>query len=118
MSDARPIYWAADTLSASAIVASLLGYLPVIFAAVGAVWYVIQIWESRTVQHWIQNRRMVRQAKRIARLRAKEKVITAQLEAMESIRQAKHNAVEKIETARVEAAKIQIKEETDAEKRD
>ena len=106
-----------DAISAGAIVAVLLGYLTPVAAFVALVWYLIQIWESRTIQHWRQNRQMVRKARRIARLRAKEKVISVQLEALESIRQAKVDARDKIEIAKVEAAKLQLKEETAAEEK-
>lgn len=106
---------ALDTLGAGAIVAAALGYLPAVAAGVALFWYLIQIWESRTVQHWLANRQMVRKAKKIARLRAKEKVISAQLEALESIRQAKADARDRVEIAKVEAEKLQIREETAAE---
>jgi hypothetical protein len=114
----RPITWAADVVSAGAIVGSIIGYLPYIAALVGMIWYAIQIWESRTVQHWWRNRQMVRKAKRIARLKAKEKVIVAQLEAMESVRQAQVDARDKVETAKVEAAKILVHEETSVDSGD
>ena len=104
-----------DAIGAGAIVAAFVGYIPALAAAVAMVWYLVQLWESRTVQHWRENRTMVRKAKRIARLKAKEKVITAQLEALESVRQARVEARDKVELAKVEAAKLQVKEETKAE---
>lgn len=106
-----------DLLGAGTIVASIVGYLPALAASIALLWYCIQIWESRTVQHYLENRRMVRKAKRIIRLRAKEKVISAQLEALESIRQARVDARDRVEVAKVEAAKLQLKEETAVEKR-
>ena len=107
-----PTSWVADTLSAGAIVATIAGYLPFIAAVAGLLWYLIQIWESRTVQHWMRNRQMVRKAKRIAKLKAKEKVIVAQLEALETLRQARVDARDKVEVAKVEAAKMVAHEET------
>jgi hypothetical protein len=103
-----------DIVSAGAIVASFLGYVPLIAALFALVWYMIQIWESRTVQHWWRNRQMVKKAKKVARLKAKEKVIVAQLLALETLRQARVNARDMVETAKVDAAKIQIHEETEA----
>ena len=104
-----------DILSAGAIVGTFLGYLPIVAAFAGLVWYLIQIWESRTIQHWWNNRRIVRTAKKIAKLKAKERVIMAQLEGLESIRHAKIEARDKVETAKIEAAKTQVHEETAAE---
>ena len=100
--------WAADVVSALAILGVLLGYLPYFAALAGLVWYCIQIWESKTVQHWLENRRMVQRAKKIAKLRAKEKVIVAKLEATELSRHAKIEARDKLELARVEAAKQSV----------
>jgi hypothetical protein len=51
---------------------------------------------------------MVARAKKIAKLRAKEKVIVAELEAMELSRHAKIEARDKVELARVEAAKQSV----------
>ena len=61
---------------------------------------------------------MVRKARRVARLKAKEKVIVAQLEALETLRQARVDARDKVELAKVEAAKITIHEQTQADSED
>lgn len=108
-----PIHVVGDVVSAGAVIGSFLGYLPVAVAFIALIWYIIQIWESRTVQHWWRNRQLIRKAKKITRLRAREKVIVAQLEALESIRQARVEARDKVEMAKVEAAKLQVHEETE-----
>lgn len=105
MSNTNPMTHAADAISAGAIVGVFLGYLPAIAAVAGFLWYCIQIWESRTIQHWWRNRQMKRRAKKIARLRAREKVIIAELDALNVVRAARVEAREKVETAKVEAAK-------------
>lgn len=87
------------------VISTIFGWLPYMAAGVGLVWYCIQIWESRTIQHWWRNRQMVKRAKKIAKLRAREKVILAELDALELKRAAQHAAVEKVEKARVAAAK-------------
>ena len=74
-----------DVISAGAIIGTIIGYLPYVAAFAGLVWYLIQIWESKTVQGWWCNRRMVRGTKKIARLQAREKIIQAQLQAMEDL---------------------------------
>lgn len=47
----------ADTVSAAAIVGSLMGYLPAIAALAAIIWYIVQIWESKTVQAMLAVRR-------------------------------------------------------------
>lgn len=42
----------ADTISAGAIVGSILGVLPPVAALAATIWYAVQIWESHTVQKW------------------------------------------------------------------
>lgn len=110
----HPVSVVADAVSAGVVISTIVGYLPAIAAIICVLWYLIQIWESRTVQHWWRNRQMVRKAKRIARLKAKEKVIVAQLEALETLRQARVDARDKVELAKVEAAKLVAHETTEA----
>ena len=108
-----PVNIIGDVISAGAILGTILGDLPYVAAFAGMIWYTIQIWESRTVQHWWRTRQMIRKAKKITKLRAKEKVIVAQLEALELIRHAKVDARTKVETAKVEAAKLEAHEATE-----
>ena len=108
----------ADAISAAAIAATVIGWLPLIAAFAGLIWYCIQIWESRTVQHWYENRKMVRKARKIAKLKARERVIVAQLEALETLRQARVDARDKVEIAKVEAAKLVAHEATEAAAKD
>lgn len=108
----HPYTFVTDAISALAILGTILGYLPYLAAVAGLIWYLIQIKESRTVQHWWSNRQLIRRAKKVAKLRAREKVILAELEALESVRAAKHAAIEHVETAKVEAAKLVVQEET------
>ena len=103
-----------DIISAGDIVGSFLGYLPIVAAFAGLIWYVIQIWESRTVQHWWRNRQEVKKAKKLIKLRAREKVLVAKIEALALTRAARVEARDKVEQAKVEAAKLQVHEETRA----
>jgi hypothetical protein len=109
-----PVTYVADIVSAGAIVGTILGYLPFIAAFFGLVWYLIQIWESRTVQHWWRNRVEVKRAKKLVKLRAREKVLVAKIEALALTRAARVEARDKVERARVEAAALQVHEETRA----
>jgi|ERR1700676_4064636 len=101
------------TFSAGVFVGYLSGMLPVFVAFIPSVWCLICIWESSTVQHWVRNRRMIYKAHRIARLKAREKVIMAQLDALEVIREARTIAKEKVAIAEHEAAKLVVTEDTE-----
>ena len=66
--------WAGNLVSASAIIGAIAGWLPALAALVGLIWYLIQIYESATVQRWAAARR----ARKIARLKAKVLLMEAQ----------------------------------------
>ncbi len=53
----KMILVALDSMSAMAIVATLLGLLPSIAALAGIIWYGIQIYESKTVQAWVNRKK-------------------------------------------------------------
>lgn len=42
-----------NAISAAAILASFQGWLPPLAALAALIWYVVQVWESDTVQGWI-----------------------------------------------------------------
>lgn len=66
--------WAGNVISAAAIISTFLGWAPAVAALAGGVWYVIKIYESATVQHWVNARRM----RKIARLKARVLMLEAQ----------------------------------------
>jgi hypothetical protein len=82
---------------------AVLGVLPVLAALFGVVWYGIQIYESDTIQKYLEKRRMERKARRIAKLRAEQKVLLAELEALEVVREARTVAAAKVASAAHEA---------------
>jgi hypothetical protein len=43
-----------DWVSAITVVGAVAGYLPPIAAVFAIIWYLIQIYESRTVQGWLK----------------------------------------------------------------
>jgi hypothetical protein len=45
---------AADALSIMTVVATLAEWLPAIAALASLIWSVIRIWETKTVQNWVQ----------------------------------------------------------------
>lgn len=48
---------AGDTISALAVLTTLAGFLPPIAALSAMLWYCVQIYESKTVQAWLQARK-------------------------------------------------------------
>jgi hypothetical protein len=52
-----------DVISAAAIVGSLMHWLPPLAAVLAVVWYVLQIYESQTVQGWLHHRKVVKRLK-------------------------------------------------------
>ncbi len=105
MSDAssHPLARALDALAVGSIVGTIMGWLPIISVVLSCIWFTIQIYESRTFTHWKNDWQMRRKAKKIARLKAKEKVLSAQILAIETVRAAKVEAREKVAVAKTEA---------------
>lgn len=66
--------WASNIVSTGAIAATILGYVPSIAAIVALAWYLIQIFESATVQRWLAGRRL----RKLARLKARVIMLEAQ----------------------------------------
>lgn len=64
----RVLTHVADTISAGAILGTFLGILPPLAALAATLWYLVQIWESHTVQKWVRlhmrKRRTYRSTKR------------------------------------------------------
>jgi len=65
--------WLGNVFSAGAIIASVIGLIPVIAAFVGLIYYLIQIYETKTVQRWVHARR----SRKIARLKARVMMMEA-----------------------------------------
>lgn len=105
MSDAitNPLNKTVDVIAAGGIVGTLFGYLPAIASVLSIIWFGIQIYESRTFTHWKNNWIMKHKAKKIARLKAKEKVLAAQILAIETVRAAKVEASLQETEAKTEA---------------
>ena len=115
VSDHPVFHWVGNAVSLAAIAGTLAGWLPLFAAVVAVIWYSIQIWESATVRHYLSNRQTIRKAKKIAKLRARAKVIAASLDALEVVRAAKAEAKEKVAVAAAEAAKQVAEESIQAE---
>ncbi len=65
MQSQRVLTYTADAISASAILGTLAGLLPPLAAIAGLLWYIIQIYESKTVQRYVRARRLKQRRERI-----------------------------------------------------
>lgn len=63
--------WAGDLVAAGAIAGTFLQALPPIAAIVGIIWYLIMIWESKTVQDWRHKHRAKKAHRRVHRAAGK-----------------------------------------------
>lgn len=95
MSQGHPMNASLDLGAAVAILASLVGYLPPIAAVLAILWYLLQFWESRTLQSWMQKRTQ----RKILRL-------TAQLAALQLHATADAAASDLKQTAKAAAADL------------
>lgn len=66
--------WFSNILGGTAVVATVAGLAPPIAAIIAAVWYLVQIYESATVQRWIALRRV----RKLARLKARVLMLEVQ----------------------------------------
>lgn len=97
-----------DVVAGVTVGASVMQWLPaavsVVGGTLGIIWFIVQLWESRTVtgivDRWTERRRI----RRVKYLEAKQKVIVAKLRAAETVRGAKVQAAELVQTAKAEAA--------------
>lgn len=96
---------AGHTLSVGTILTSFMGFIPAIAALAGFIWYAIQIYESDTVQKWLERKRALWKAHRLSKLRAEQKVVMAEIEALEVVREARAIATEKVAAAAHQATK-------------
>ena len=98
--------WLTQSIFATVFWAALTGWLPYAIAMIPIVFYLIMIWETRTVTHLRNNWRQSHIAKTYAKLKAREKVTLAKLEALELLRTARVEARETVKHAEHEAAKL------------
>ena len=73
-------------ISGLTIVATIVGWFPAVAAFIAASWYLVQLYESATVQTWLRTRRLRKIAAfkvRIAVLEAQEKKARAHRRASE-----------------------------------
>ena len=98
-----------DIVSGAAALGSLLGFLPPIVALAALLWYVVQIWESDTVQGWIHGPVKVARRKR-AKYRARSILHTARNQAM--VLQAEQEKAARLLKEPAARAAIAVEEDT------
>lgn len=107
--------WVVHGVAGLSIAAFFWGITSSLGLLLPLVWFSIQIWESKTFQHWYHNRRQIHWAKNAARLKAKEQVLLAKIDALELRRQARVEARELVAKAASDAA-VHLAKETTAVK--
>lgn len=83
-----PASAAAHTASIGTLFGTAMGYLPVILAIIPAIYYLLLIYESKTVQHYLANRAMKRAAMLVALANAKKMIAEAKWTAANVLKEA------------------------------
>lgn len=97
-------------IAGSTFIAAFLDMLPTTLTILGLlaafILYSIKIFESRTFQHWYNNHRMQRAAKKLAKLKAQELKQQAIIDAGALVSEARTEARHVLEVATEEAARV------------
>lgn len=64
----RAITYSVDAFAGASIVGALMGWMPAIAALAAVLWYVVQIYESKTVQRHVRRLRLKALRRRLAKL--------------------------------------------------
>lgn len=92
--------------------AHVMGWLPGIVTLIGGMmaigWYTLQFYESKTFQIWYTRHSTARKMRRIAKLEAKQKILSAQLTALQVRNVADETATALVQTAKSEAAHLAV----------
>ena len=104
----HPIRVAADLAAGTAVFASIMQWLTpaltLISLTLGIAWFILQIWESKTTQGWVMRWRAKHNASRLAKLRAKEKILAARIMAVAKVLGAEADAAALLQHAKIQAA--------------
>jgi uncharacterized membrane protein YbaN (DUF454 family) len=77
MNDFNFAQWLTNLGAGVAVLGTILGWFPYFAAVVAVAWYCVQLYESKTFQHWLHTRRTRKIAayqKEIERLEAQNKI--------------------------------------------
>lgn len=57
MNDSNPVlFWLGNSASVGVIISTIVGWLPALAALIAVIWYLVQIYESKTVQRFLNDR--------------------------------------------------------------
>lgn len=90
--------------ASAGVLANLPVYITVFAAIVASVSYAVTIWESTTIQYWVAKWKQRRQARKMLKLKSRQRVVNAQIEAMERVQQVKTETHEQVQVAKAIAA--------------
>lgn len=92
-----------------ALAGTLMGYIPVVIAIIPALYYLLLIYESVTVQGWLAHRRALKAAIKLAKLKAQVIVVSARIDAAADVKAAKVTAAAAVDNAAIGAEKLLAK---------
>lgn len=101
--------WLPQTVAVTTLWATFAGWFPYAIAAIPIIYYCIMIWETKTVVHIRSNWRTRCIARQYIRLKAREKITLAKLEAIELLHTARVAARETVHRAEHEADVLVVK---------
>ena len=108
-----PVRMSIDVVAGSTLVATFFSWLPTTVGVIGGIfsiiWFALNIADHATVRAWFERRAERIRTKKLARLRAKQKIIEAQLVAAEHVRGARAAADDLVEHAKAAAAILATK---------
>ena len=108
-----PVRMSIDAVAGSTLVAAFFSWLPTTVAVIGGIlsiiWFALNIADHATVKAWFERRAERIRTKKLTRLRAKQKIIEAELVAAEHVRGARAAAEDLVEHAKAAAAILATK---------
>lgn len=102
----RPVETGGHAAALGTLAATIGGYLPVLLALVPALYYLLLIYESKTVQTWAAERKARKAARKLAYLKARQTLVEAELLAAETVSKAKAAASGVVEAAKADAVEV------------
>lgn len=101
----RHFTMAVDGAGALVILGAFAQLLPPIAAILAGMWYLVQIYESKTIQSYMHRSRIRRWSNKLRKIEAERLVVLAELDAAEKVRAATAYANERLEEAKSDAGK-------------
>jgi hypothetical protein len=94
------------TLSLGILLGALGNILPGTATLASLIWFLIQIYQSRTFKNWHHNWTAARHVRLLDKLRAEQRIVQARITALEVLRHAKVEAHDLVEGAKSDATAL------------